>query len=228
MVTPEVMMRTSRQTKAYLLCDDCEDVLNRGGETWIVPLLATANDTFPLYDIISKTAPDLDEPDMKAYAASRNAEVAVDKIVHFAAGIFWKSSVHSWSCTQRESLIDLGPYSNDLRAFLLGKELFPAAMTLHVLALPPPVRIISTHLPIKAKSSGFRGYCLYVPGIDFRLCVGKKIPDELRRTCIYHSPLHPIVVAEYAQRELANDMVAALSSTRRRARKLAEWFNGLQ
>src|ERR1700730_2748482 len=72
MVTSEVARHTSRQVKHYLLCSDCEDILTRGGETWLLPLLATIEGNFPLFDIIARIRPEVDEPDIKAYAASKN------------------------------------------------------------------------------------------------------------------------------------------------------------
>src|SRR3982074_2531244 len=72
MVTSEVARHTSRQVKHYLLCSVCEDILNRGGETWLLPLLATIEGNFPLFDIITSIPPEADELDIKAYSASKN------------------------------------------------------------------------------------------------------------------------------------------------------------
>jgi hypothetical protein len=225
MVTSEVARHTSRQVKHYLLCSACEDILNRGGETWLLPLLATIEGTFPLFDIIASVPPEVDEPDIKAYAASKNPTVDIEKLVHFGAGIFWKGSVHSWKRGESEPLINLGPYAEQLRLFLLGKNKFPEHMTMHVTVLPPPVKMISAHLPTRGVSSGFRSYCLYVPGIDFRLCVGKTIPIELRRTCLYHGASHPIVMAAEAEHELMNEIRGVLSAARKSA-KLSKWLKG--
>jgi hypothetical protein len=55
-----VMFPTDRQTQDYLLCRDCEDVLNRGGEEWVSHKLATWERTFPLYEIVTKFPPIFD------------------------------------------------------------------------------------------------------------------------------------------------------------------------
>jgi len=31
-----IVLPTDRQTEDYLLCDDCENILSRGGDTWVV------------------------------------------------------------------------------------------------------------------------------------------------------------------------------------------------
>ena len=87
---------TDRQTQDYLLCEDCEDVLNSGGERWILDKLATWERTFPLYDVLTKVPPLFDEDGMVVYLAGQNPEIAVEKLTHFALGLFWKASVHSW------------------------------------------------------------------------------------------------------------------------------------
>src|SRR6266850_1626361 len=54
LMTTEVMMQTSRQLQDHLLCKLCEDVLNVGGEQWLLPLLARIDQTFPLLGIVEK------------------------------------------------------------------------------------------------------------------------------------------------------------------------------
>jgi hypothetical protein len=88
------VMPTDRQTQDYLLCEDCEDILNQGGESWIADKLATWERTFPLYELLTKQPPDFDEEGMVVYFAAKNPEVKVDKLTHFALGMFWKASVH--------------------------------------------------------------------------------------------------------------------------------------
>ena len=46
-----VIMHTDR-LKDYLLCTVCEDVLNKGGESWVTPRLARIDKTFPLHDLV--------------------------------------------------------------------------------------------------------------------------------------------------------------------------------
>ena len=120
-----VVMPTDRQTRDYLLCKDCEDILSQGGEEWIADKLATWDRTFPLYDLLTKQPPDFDEEGMTVYSAANNPEIRVDELTHFALGIFWKASVHSWSGSRTEPLIDLGPYSENVRTWLRNETRFP-------------------------------------------------------------------------------------------------------
>jgi len=68
----------------------------------------------------------------RAYAAVRNPEIKPDKLIHFALGMFWKASVHSWKGGVREPLIDVGPYRETVRKFVRGEIPFPERMALTI------------------------------------------------------------------------------------------------
>ena len=84
------MIPTDRQTQDFLLCEDCEGVLNSGGERWILDKLATWERTFPLYDLLTKVPCLFDEDGMAVYLEVQNPEIEVEKLTHFALGLFWK------------------------------------------------------------------------------------------------------------------------------------------
>src|SRR5439155_19445344 len=67
------------------------------------------------------------------YAAANNPHFEITKLTHFALGIFWKASVHSWEKRKQiEPRIDLGPYGERLRKFLRGESSFPNNMALTI------------------------------------------------------------------------------------------------
>lgn len=103
--------QTSKQTSDHLLCSDCEGILDRMGEKYVLPILA--NDLgFPFQDVLHTVAPDFAEPDLTAYACARNPSLACDKIAHFASGIFWKASVHAWVHVDSTVKIELRAYKS--------------------------------------------------------------------------------------------------------------------
>jgi hypothetical protein len=122
----QVVMASDRELKFPLLCAECEDRLNKGGEMWLLPLFATYEGPFPFYDLLTKCKPDIVAPEGTGYAASKNPAIEVDKIIHFAMGIFFKAAAHSWKGDTKEPLIALGPYTESLRAFVMGEIGFPA------------------------------------------------------------------------------------------------------
>ena len=96
-----LVIESSRQTQHPLLCLECEDILNREGEKWMLPLFARLNGPFPFHALLTKTKPILEEDDAKVYAAARNPEIDTAKVTHFAMGIFWKAAVHSWTAQKQ-------------------------------------------------------------------------------------------------------------------------------
>jgi hypothetical protein len=194
-VTAEVVMNSGRELKHPLLCKECDGALSRDGEDWTLPLLATIDGKFPFYDILTRVPPDLDESDLKGYAASRNPDIDVEKLTHFGLGVLWKASVHSWSGRRTEPQIELGPYREEIRKFLRSEGPFPRYVALTVGISPPPVKDIAFNQPYLGSKSTCHYFMFYVPGIAFALSVGKGIGDA-KENCFYSNPLHPIVVGD--------------------------------
>lgn len=67
-------------------CLKCEDVLNKGGETWTNAKLFDRNIGFPLYEIVVKIRPEYERDGGGMYFA--NLEIEVEKLTHLALGIY--------------------------------------------------------------------------------------------------------------------------------------------
>lgn len=222
-VTSQVIMQTSRQTKDYLLCAECDNLLSKEGETWLLPKLATYNDGFPLYDILQKVPPDITDDDgSMGYAISRNPEINVNAITHFVMGIFWKASAHSWLKDKKEPRIELGPYGERVRKFLRGEADFPDNMVLNLGVVPPSIKFINFLDPYEGSGSP-RNFVFNIPGMQFGLTVGKTIFPDVKQTCFYRNPLHPIVVADFA-RDMKK-IYQAQSKKAHKSRKLIEYLS---
>lgn len=183
--------QTSRQTTDYLLCADCEGILDRMGEKYVLPLLAHELG-FPFHDVLRSSAPEFVEPDLAAYACAKNPLVDCGKIVHFALGIFWKAAAHSWVNGGSTVKIELGTYEDGLRRYLLGERPLSEGLTLLVLVLPPNVPLLSAVAPIQAREPKFDMYWFYVAGIQFCLFAGERTPPEIAQQCFVRNPFHPV------------------------------------
>lgn len=219
--TTEVMMQTSRQVQHHLLCASCEDLLNNGGERWLLPLLATIDKKFPLLDIIEKLPPDLIDTEGHGYAASRNLEIKVDRLIHFAMGVFWKASIHSWRGDRKEPQIELGPYRDNVRVFLRGESPFPKHMGLVMGVLPREKALISFSQPYPGSAKGCHNFVFYIPGIQFVLSVGKRLPVEMPNICFASNPAHPILVADFSQDVMG--VFRRVASKARKSKRLVEY-----
>jgi hypothetical protein len=207
--------QTSKQTTDYLLCSDCEGILDQMGEKYFLPLLANELG-FPFQDVLCSFAPDVAEPDL--YACARNSSIDCDKIAHFASGIFWKAAVHAWVHVDSTVKIELRGYEQGLREYLLGAQPFPNGVTLVVLALPPNVPLLSAVAPIQTREPSFDMYWFYVPGIQFFLFAGERTPPEIAYLCFIRNPLHPVIVDPTAVLSLARLYRESLSTAQKSAR----------
>ena len=212
MLTARVVSYTARQRKHSLLCRDCDAAMSVDGEDWTIPLLARMDGTFPLYDLLQKIPPDYADAQVAGYSVSRNPEIDVFKLTHFGVGVFWRASVHSWRGKESGNLIEIGPYSEELRKFLRREGPFPKFVGLTVAMLPPPVRHIAFCEPYRGAARELHHFMFYVPGIAFALAVGKKIGDA-KDNCFYSNPAHPIVVSE-----ISDDLKAVMRKVAKNAR----------
>jgi hypothetical protein len=197
-ISSDLVIESDRQLQDYLLCFECEDSLNKGGETWLLPLLARYQGPFPFYDILTKVPPAAAEGGSVVYSAAKNTEIHCDKLIHFAMGVFWKASAHSWSGSRTEPMIELGPYGESLRKFLRGEAGFPDHMALTIGVLPAPVQQISFHNPYRGSNAQWHNFLFYVPGIEFALAVGKAVHDALGDICFARNPFRSIIVVDFA------------------------------
>ncbi len=62
-INPDFLGFSDRQIHTPLLCLDCEDILNKGGEGWLMPLLAEYDGKFPLHEILTRYPPDVTDGD---------------------------------------------------------------------------------------------------------------------------------------------------------------------
>jgi|SRR5882724_4235406 len=197
--TAKEIGHSDEELAAYLLCSKCENLLNRDGETWLVPKLATAEQSFPFYDLLVQGQPDVVEPDFIAYACSRNKHIGFRKLTNFAVGVFWKASVHPWRGGRTTPQIELGDYREQFRQFLTHKSKFPDHACLSVLIASPGKAVIGFNLPELRRKQPYHQYLFHIPGMVFILAVGKRINAAQKEMCFYSSPLHPIIVGDLSR-----------------------------
>lgn len=196
MMSGGIVLPTDRQTQDYLLCGACEGILNQGGEGWIADKLATWERTFPLYDLLTRNvAPEFDEGGMIVYSAAKNAQIKIDKLTHFALGLFWKASVHSWRGNTTDPRIELGPYSDKIRLWLRGQGEFPKYLYLIVVVEKPVKAQIVMIDPYEGVREGARTHFFHVPGVLFMMTLGK-MADESVRALAINSAGNPINISE--------------------------------
>lgn len=214
-VANDAVMLTDHQIQDYLLCLDCEDILNKGGETWVNPKLATIKASFPLYDLLMKVAPAFQDEKGGVYWAAQNPDIDVEKLTHFAIGIFWKAAVHTWKIGRETVRIQLGPYADPIRLWLRGECSFPMNVNLTVaVARSENVLLVLTG-PTKQSPKRWHSFSLQVPGLLFTLHVGKLMDLEIKDCCFHQGLDHPMFVSDDVMNALWNWMGANFRESRK-------------
>jgi hypothetical protein len=192
-VTFRKARQTSKQTTDYLLCSDCEGILDRMGEKHVLPLLAD-KDGFPLFDLLTNSTPNSAEADFSIYLCANVLSLDCEKITHFATGIFWKAAVHSWRSGASTVKLDLRGHEEQLREYLLGTNPFPDDVLVILRIAPPSVPLLWAVAPVSTRDASLGVYRFYVPGIEFSLHVKEQAVGELWEGCFVHNPAHPVFV----------------------------------
>ena len=163
------------------------------------------------------------EEKLKAYAARQIPSIDVSKLVYFAGSIFWRASLRAWNLGRRKTnLISLGSkYEKEFRRYLIGESEFPrnAAMLISISDKPEPFR--AANFPAGGRSDGYHIHRFAIPGVIFRMAVGKDIPAITRRTCTARSAEGFIVITDDVDEDIMRDMMSMLNRSRP-ARKLIE------
>jgi hypothetical protein len=213
-VTGKVAVQSPRPIKDYVLCNVCEGLFSKKGEMWVIGNMAR-DDKFLLLDALEKSKPIAADNEIAVYAGAQIPEIDVDKLVYFALSVFWRSAVHKWrGFSGPIPSIELGPYQEPIRTFLLGNGPFPVHMVLLVSVWPTRNAYQGTYTPRRGRETRFHTFTFYIPGIEFSLCVGRGIPSEARKMCAYPSPHRLIFSGNATVRNTVKSLHNLLESSR--------------
>lgn len=187
---PVLMMKgaavaTSAQARAHMLCAECERRFDKGGEEWVIENCWHGEGNFPLRTALVAAPAFVDEPGFRAFEARNVLGVDLDRLVYFAASVFWRGALAGWRIGKgRPTRLPLGPYEEELRQFLLGEMPFPQHILL-IITLSEKQNALNNRnmsLPFGGGRSenGYHYECV-IPGIMFLMLVGSHIPPSMRR-----------------------------------------------
>jgi hypothetical protein len=175
---------TSKPLKNYLLCEDCERRFSAHGEDWVLGHSLRQDGEFKIREALLSTTPFTAFHDgLAIYRGASIREVDLDQLVYFALSIFWRAAAIEWKREARIVKIELGPYLEPLRLFLLNRGPFPDSMALVVRVTSDRQPIPIVNEPESRNHSGFRLHAFSVPGLTFFLLVGARLPNGLLGHC---------------------------------------------
>ena len=212
----------SHQMQTPLLCMDCEDILNKSGENWIIPLFAKSDGSFGFHDLLTSVPPAAAFDDTRVYFAANTPQVLCDKVIHFAMGVFWKAAVHPWNPGKNEPLIGLREYAEPIRRYLRGEAPYPDDMILNIGILPVPVKHLAISAPYQGSNAKVTNFLFYAVGIEFTILVGKELTDEEKRGSFTHNPGRPIIEVDFSP--MLREITADVMKTAHKAKNIQKYL----
>ena len=192
-MTPGLIVSTSRQVRDHVFCADCEDRFNSGGEAYFMSLVANGQQ-FPMDEKLKQVQP-LSTGQFLMFSGAR-AGIDPLRVGHFALGLLWKGAVHSWHTfgTQVTKVRPL-PDMESVRRYLLGEIEIPANILVFVLVCRDPLSQVSNSAPYLL--GGFENenrYEMHIKGVKIQIAFDPPA-SEIDALCFVHSKLHPIFAA---------------------------------
>lgn len=179
---------SSKPVVDYLLCFECEQRLHAGGEDWVLSKGYLTRDSFPIREALEAAEPVMKSDGVSLYIGSSIASIDCEKLSYFGMSIFWKSAAHNWRCDHQQLGIDLGPYREPTRRFLMGETPFPGSMALAVRISSLTTLLEIASLPESLNTGGYHLHHFTVPGLKFLLATGQRIEPAFLKASTAPAP----------------------------------------
>jgi hypothetical protein len=215
LITKAAIVQTSRQLKRHLLCGPCEIRLNKGGENWVLRHCLQNDGRFLLAEKLAYAKPVMSAPEnsTRIYSAALVPGIDVAQISYFAASIFWRGSIYPWN-DDGSIPVQLGPFQERFRRYLMGEEPFPKHACLWVAVREGKGIDRLTHVPMGARIGELHAYKFPMPGLAFTLLVSRNVPAKNRSICFDCGPGNPIIVTPVLEGWLTQQAARAVQGAK--------------
>ena len=193
-MTPNLVVSSSRQVRDFVFCAECEQRLNLGGEQYAMSLVANGNG-FPLRDMFSNAPIQRTSPFLRL--PGKHVRLDTTKLAHFAIGLLWKGAVHSWQTVARQTTkVRPFPIMENVRRYLLNEESLPDGMLVFVMVCLDGLSQTQSNAPYLV--GGYEAehrYEMLIKGIRFHIAFDRP-QKEIDQFCCVHSGDHAIFATD--------------------------------
>ena len=202
-MTPDIVLQTSRQVSDYVFCKDCEDRFSKGGEKYVSGL-AWRKDGFPLLDKIKLSL--YNEKATHIEVSGEKTGIVTDKLAYYAVSVVWRAGVHVWKTIgQQTTSVVLPPADLEkMRRYLFGEAPLPDDVGVVVTVCTDLVSQMQCLFPtMLAQPTTYQDYWFLVRGIRFNVMV--EIGDskvDFSQVCCVRSPGRKVFVTDMRKNTL--------------------------
>jgi hypothetical protein len=185
-MTPKIILASPRQLWAHLLCQKCEDRLNRLGENVVLKWLDN-NYGFRLLEWMRRSLAVKHETRVLTFSA-RDMGIDTEPFAHFALGLLWKGAVHQWKTTEGQTTsVDLGEYEDGIRRYLLGETGLPDGVYVILAVCEDKGSRGMVFAPSLVEGSPHRMFSILIRGLWFHVVVDRNAKPGIRDLCCVRS-----------------------------------------
>jgi len=185
-MTPKLIKATPKQLWAHLLCESCEQLLNRRGEKPVQSLFNGAT-SFPLLDRMNVAMAVETARTVTVYSGSAMG-IDTEPLAYYALSILWKGSVHKWTTLKgQKSSVDLRQYQELIRRYLVGDAGFPDGVYVVVTACTDVGSQGMVFAPNLMAETLHPMHSILVRGLWFHIITTDKPTPELDSVCCVRS-----------------------------------------
>jgi hypothetical protein len=217
-ISAGVAKHTTDQISDHVFCSDCEKRLNANGEAW-VHLNSARPEGFLIRDALEKVPPAMATDSFAVYAGGAVPGIDMDQLSYFGLSIFWRAGAHRWPALdqddKRMERLLFGKYEDPMRLFLLNSTPLPNSISLLISVWPwkNPEPPIAFHTPVGKRNENWYSYSFYIPGLDFKLVVGKAIPPILQKMSAFVPPQRYLYASEAGATEMMQSFGKVVGSS---------------
>lgn len=206
-MTPKLVKVSPRQLWAHLLCEACEQRLNKRGEKPFLALCNDAHNNFRLLNLMEVAVPIKHSSSVRVSSAGvifRDADgtfsesvvkysgramgIDTEALAFYAGSVLWKGSIHNWKTFKgQESTVNLGKYQEPIRRWVAGETGFPDGVYVITTACTDRGSPGMCFAPSKVAGSWFPMYSILVRGIWFHVITTDETPAGLNDLCCVRS-----------------------------------------
>lgn len=189
LMTEKIATTTSRQIHDYVLCGDCEQLLNKNCEDYTIGQMRGRHG-FPLLERLH-VAPSIDSSGSVQVYSGPPIGVETEKLAFFAVSVVWRAAAHSWRnlySDNRTYSIDVGRFLEPMRQYLIGLGPFPSDLAVNVQVATDSHSQHSAYTPSLARGTPCTIFGFLTCGIHFAVAMGTPLPPQYIQTCCHGSP----------------------------------------
>ena len=212
LIGDSIAYKSSKQVSDYLLCECCEERFRTRGENWVLANCYHPDGTFPLRSVLFSTSPNWNLDGTLIYKTSAIPELDGTKLVYFAMSVFWRAGAHWWPWEGERVNLQLGPYLEPIRLFLLDQESFPDQMALAARISGLKKVLELTQLPQARNRQGYYLHSFTIPGLAFFLSVGSRLPSNFLKISTAPAPEQFVAFCPNAELDEMMDLADVMQS----------------